>query len=88
MTKDGKDVVFIWVPGHAGIRGSSAADSSAKDALDGDISVELVPFSDLKSCANKCILQPWQSEWGEFPDNNLHKIVQVFVLRQTEKKRL
>ena len=82
LSKDGRDIVFIWVPG---IRGNSAADSAA---LDGDVSVELVPFSDLKSCANKCILQPWQSEWGEFPDNNLHKIVQVFVLRLTEKKRL
>ena len=48
MTRDGREIVFIWVPGHVGIRGNSAADSAAKDALDGDISVELIPFSDLK----------------------------------------
>ena len=48
MTRDGREIVFIWVPGQAGIRGNSAADSAAKDALDGDISVELIPFSDLK----------------------------------------
>ena len=53
MTKDGRDIVFIWVPGHVGIRRNSAADSVAKDALVGDISVELSPFSDLKSCKNK-----------------------------------
>ena len=48
MTRDGREIVFIWVPGHVGIRGNSAADFAAKDALDGDISVELIPFSDLK----------------------------------------
>ena len=42
LTKDGKNTVFIWVPGHVGIRGNSAADSAAKDALVGDILVELI----------------------------------------------
>ena len=48
MTREAREIVFIWVSGHVGIRGNSAADSVAKDALDGDISVELIPFSDLK----------------------------------------
>ena len=48
MTREGSESVFIWVPGHVGIRGNSTADSAAKDALDGDISIELIPFSDLK----------------------------------------
>ena len=43
MTRDGREIVFIWVPGHVGIRGNSAADSAAKDALDGDISPILRP---------------------------------------------
>ena len=70
MTRDGREIVFIWVPGHVGIRGNLAADSAAKDALDGDISVELIPFSDLKSRTNKYILELWQSEWDEFPEKN------------------
>ena len=62
MTRDGREIVFIWVPGHVGIRGNSAADSAAKDSLDGDISVERIPFSDLKPRTNKYILELWQSE--------------------------
>ena len=57
MTRDGGDIVFVRVPGHVGIRGNSAADSVAKDALDGDISVELIPFLHLKSRTNKYILE-------------------------------
>ena len=26
LTKEGNDIVFIWVPGHVGIRGNSPAD--------------------------------------------------------------
>ena len=77
MTREGWEIVFIWVPGHVGIRGKSAADSAAKDALRGDISVELVPFSDLKPRTNKYILESWQSEWDEFPENKLDKIFPV-----------
>ena len=39
--------------------------------------VELIPFSDLKSRANKYILEVWQSEWDELPGNKLHEIFPV-----------
>ena len=52
MTRDGREIVFIWIPGHVGIMGNSAADSAAKNALVGDISVEFIPFSDLKPRRN------------------------------------
>ena len=77
MTRDGREIVFIWVAGHVGIRGNSAADSAAKGALDGNISIELIPFSDLKTRTNKYILELWQSEWDEFPENKLCKIFPV-----------
>ena len=56
------------------IRVNLAADSAAKDALVGNISVELIPFSDLKTCTNKYMLEPWQSKRDEFPENKLHKM--------------
>ena len=70
LTRDGKEIVFIWVPSHVGIRGHSAADSVAKDALTGDILGELIPLSRI----NKYMLEVWQLEWDEFPENKLHKI--------------
>ena len=30
LTRDGRETVFIWVPGHVGIRGNSAADSALR----------------------------------------------------------
>jgi len=52
LIKDGKEVVYVWLPGHVGISGNLAADSAAKDALDGDVSDEYIPFSDLKPRLN------------------------------------
>ena len=68
-----------------GIKGNSAADSAAEDAIDGDISEEFIPVSDMKSRVNKSVLELWQSEWDELPDNKLLKIfsdlrIALFVL--------
>ena len=64
-----KDIVFVWVPGYVGIRGNSATDSAAKDAIDGEISDEFIPSSDLKP--RLYIFELWQREWDEYPTNKL-----------------
>ena len=55
LLQDEKEIVFVWVPSHVGTRENSAADTAAEDALDGDISDEFAPFSDLKPRMNQYI---------------------------------
>ena len=54
-------VTYLLTPEDLGVRGNSAADSAAKDALDGNISDELIPFSDIKTRVNKYLLELWPS---------------------------
>ena len=74
LMQDGKEIVFLWVPGHASISGNSAAESAAKDAPDGDISVGSIPVSDLKPRLNNYLADLRQNEWCSYSLNNLHKI--------------
>ena len=59
LTRDGMESVFVWVPGHLGVRENSAADFAAEDIIDG-----LKPRS----------LALWQSRWYDDAHNKLHII--------------
>ena len=62
---DQKEIVFMRVPGHVGIRGNEAADRAAKEALDQKPTADLMPFSDLKPLTAKYVYQVLQKEWDE-----------------------
>ena len=47
------EIVFVWVPGHVGITGNSSAALAVNNALNGDTSDELTPFSGFKPTLNK-----------------------------------
>ena len=71
---DQKEVVFMWAPGHAGIRGNEAVDRTAEEALEKEPTDDLMPFSDLKPLTAKYVHQVWQKEWDEAVtvSNKLH----------------
>ena len=47
INADQKEIVFMWIPGHVGIRRNDAVDRAPKEALDKKATADLIPFSDL-----------------------------------------
>ena len=45
INADQKEIVFMWVPGHVGIRGNEVADRAAKKTLDNKPTADLMSFS-------------------------------------------
>ena len=75
LTEQGKEIVYIWVPGHTGIRGNDLADTAAKKATDLQPSRDAeIPSSDLKPKVNGYIHRKWQTEWDSKIGNKLHSI--------------
>ena len=56
LIQEERVLVYVWVPGHVGISGNSAA----KDALVGDISDEFSARSDPKPRLNNYVFEVWE----------------------------
>jgi len=74
LISDGSSVVFMWVPGHVGLAGNSAADSAVKAALLLPVSNLTVSYSDYKLLIRIQALRQWQLRWNSETENKLHLI--------------
>ena len=74
LIQDGKSIVFVWVPGHAGITGNTFADAAAKRALNEPVSNIFIPYSDLRPCVHSYIQKVWQEFWDLTPSNKFFQI--------------
>ena len=70
-----KDIVFCWIPGHAGIEGNEKADLAAKRALTKEITDFTIPYTDFKMTIKSFIMSCWQRQWNECNNNKLHSIL-------------
>lgn len=70
----GRDVTFIWIPGHTGISGNDLADEAAKRANELDPVDAPVPKQDLLRWAQEKIRAAWDQEWFGYRDMSLRRI--------------
>ena len=82
-----KDIVFCWVPSHAGIKCNEKADSSAKSALDLPRAKVGVPYNEFKHCINQYIVSTWQDDWNGAVANKLHFVMPVLGVWQSSYRR-
>ncbi|CAK9806965.1 hypothetical protein ANTQUA_LOCUS5083 [Anthophora quadrimaculata] len=61
ILKEGKEVLFIWIPSHVGIKGNEVADLAAKTASRQDTpdEVERVPFKSYRREINRKVKENW-----------------------------
>ena len=72
LVKKGYNILFCWIPGHAGIKGNDQADTAAKQASN-PLNCT-IPYSDLKNTIRNLIKDKWQINWNLQANNKLKQI--------------
>lgn len=67
-------IVFCWVPSHAGIPGNEAADRAASTCATRKVDLDDIPYQDYKATVKKSIKCKWQEEWSRETNNKLHVV--------------
>ena len=80
---DGKQLVFMWLPSHAGLAGNVSADAAAKAALNLAESQTPVPYSDFYPLVHNYIFSKWQRLWNAETSNKLHSIEPTVKVTKT-----
>ena len=67
---------FVWIPGHAGIKGNEKVDHLAKSALQQPVNRNYFSiYSDFKPLVKTYIQRIWQEDWDTEINNKLHEII-------------
>ena len=74
LKREGYNITLAWIPSHIGIRGNEEVDHLAKNAIQGEVDLCSVPFSDLKGKTQSYVNDLWQEEWSAQTDNKLFHI--------------
>lgn len=65
LNEKNKQVVFVWTPGHTGIKGNNEADKAAKEAaVAKNVTLESVRPADLILEIKNMTREKWQSDWN------------------------
>ena len=62
------------MPGHASIRGNTKADAAAQAALNKDVTLMNLPYTDFKQGINLYVRELWHLTWDVQFDNQLYSL--------------